>query len=182
MTFDLQLPNIPFPNRKRQSFGVSTASAMLEKAVRDFRAFQSCTDVIRSGDHAFNVCLSIWHLHDWAHADATETELEIIGTFLGRPVRSKTEFSIALQRACPLLKICRIMATAGKHTKVDTYPDPTVETMFDIYQSTGPDERFTVRWGMTFDGRSYDAADVFDECLLFWGRLFATLNWTHSGG
>lgn len=173
---------IPFPERLRQSFGISKATDLLAKAIREFNDFKNCKDMVRSGDHAFNICLSIWHLVDWTHADMTPEERRKAAQHLGMPVNTLTELSIAVQRGCRMNTICRIMATAGKHVEVtNKYADKTIQTIFNVYQRFGPSGESTeFRWAMTFQGDSFEALDVLREALHFWQSLFAAIGWVKS--
>lgn len=164
--------------RPRQTFGIYDSGQLLQKIERELADLERCQDFVRSGDHAFNICLSLWHMTDWVFADMNQEERHIVAKLINGKFDRSTAFGVAVQRAFPLIRICRTMATAGKHVIVDKYPDPSVETMIDIYEKVGQsDDQYVFRWGMTFNGKQYDATDVFHRVADFWRSIFSALGW-----
>ena len=154
---------------------------MLWKAYREFADFKRCENIQRSGDHAFNLCVSIWHLHDWAFADMSPEERRSASGYLEFPIHKKSDFARAIQRRCKEVRICRVMATAGKHVEVDTYPEPTIETAFDIYEHVRDESKpFVLRWSLSYQGSHLDAEDMFFDALRFWQDLFGHLGWVEG--
>ncbi|MCA8016743.1 hypothetical protein LGM38_32400 [Burkholderia vietnamiensis] len=172
------LVEIPFPDRKRQSFGISSARDLLAKIERELSEFEGCTHFVRAGDHAFNLCLSLWHMTDWAFADMTPDECCKAQQFLGTVFNKPSEFSVAVQKAEPALKICRIMATASKHVEVTKFPEPSLDTMIDIYaHATDVDAPIILKWGVSIEGASYSMLDVFKCATSFWTSFFVAMGW-----
>lgn len=175
---DAGLFEVPFPDRKRQSFGISTARDLLAKIERELSAFEGCEHFIRAGDHAFNLCLSLWHMTDWTFADMTSDECHKAGAFLGAAFAKSPDFGVAVQKAEPALRICRVMATASKHVEVTKFPEPTLDTMIDIYEhSAVVDGPLILKWGVNYLGESYSMLDVFKRAIAFWLKLFVAIGW-----
>lgn len=167
-----------FPNRKRQIFGVWTATGLLAKIEREFAEFEQCQHFVRSGDHAFNLCLSLWHLVDWTFADMTEEERQRAEQFTNRTFTKSSEFGVAAQEIEPMIHICRVMATAGKHAEVKHHPEPTLDTMIDIYEDSSlVDGPFFFKWGVEYKEKSYDIHHVFKQAISFWRDLFVAIGW-----
>jgi len=173
--------SLPFPDRLRQSFGVASATHLLRKALREFDDFKRSGDIQRSGDHAFNLCVSIWHLHDWSFADMSPEERARASEYLCMSIRKKSDFAAAVQKSCKEVRICRVMATAGKHVVVDTFPDPTIATAFASYEHLHDDsEPLIWRWSLSCGDTHLDAEDMFNTALEFWRKLFEHLGWLES--
>ncbi|MDB5783823.1 hypothetical protein [Caballeronia mineralivorans] len=166
-----------FPERLRQSFGVSTAAGLFGKAHRELTAYRESNDMLRTADHAFNFCVSAWQLVDWVFKDMSDQEREHVGDYLGKPIKTQTELAIAVQKACPSLKICRVIATAGKHVTVDYYPDRTISTALHL---DGSHPHYKVRWSLTYAGEICDAVEIFENALKFWDGLLRRIGWLEA--
>lgn len=173
---DSLLPEIP--DRLRQSFGVSTAVHLFHKAAREVVAFNECDDYLRSADHAFNACLSIWHLVDWTFKNANEDDKERLAAQLGMEIVKQSDLAIAVQKACYANRICRVMATASKHVEVDKFPDETIQTYVNLYEQViDGDERYLFRWAVSFEGDVIEASKMLADAISFWERLFREIGW-----
>ncbi|SPR97620.1 phage integrase central domain-containing protein [Cupriavidus taiwanensis] len=124
-----------------------------------------------AGDAALNFAMSAWHLHDWLWADLSEDSngVDDLSAALDGGIKTKADFIRAIYRRCPAVRVCRVIATAGKHVKVDTFPEPSLRTRMEHKH----DHRR--RWQIDLKGVSTPASTVFKEAFRFWEDLLSQL-------
>lgn len=175
------MPRIPppkFPKRPRQSFLVNDASQLFRKLSAEVNLFlNSQFDTMRSGHLALNIAMTAWHMNDWVYADMDEHQREVAASFLGARVASYKDFVSATTAYCEDLRMCQVIATASKHVEVESRPDPSLHTRFEIVD-VGVDEArpqlFTI-WIIKSGGSKHPAQEVFKRVHRFWEDMLSNL-------
>lgn len=173
----MKIPLPEFPNRLPQSFMVGQTRHLFSKAGRELAAFinDNGSSWYVAGDAGLNFAMSIWHLHDWLWADLTEDSSGVayLSASLGVPITKKEDFVRVIYKKCPAMRICRVIATAGKHVDVTKFPDPTLRTHAPLSKDENGVQRR--EWHIEAGGRNRPAADIFKEAFRFWEDLLSDL-------
>jgi len=185
----------------QQTFLVRSWQAMMAKLHFEIDEFDQTrlTDPnseIRSY-RALNVAWTVWHIHDWFWewvCDASPNTSVAVNTHLGTNLiadgqaksRAKreiqTKFADAIAARYPNIGRCRTIATAAKHSKAESRPDPLLTTRgVHVLQlraeTTLPLEPsvqfFDVR--VFHDREVVDADRVFKGAASEWGQFFTAV-------
>lgn len=178
------MPKIPvprFPKRPSQSFNIGEASHLLRKLTSEIHQFtKSSSSSTLSGYHALNIAMTAWHMVDWVNADMDAHQREIATQLFGRPISNQKNLAVAVTNTCEALRICQVIATAGKHVEVKCRPEPLLATRFKLIrpepcEAKLPGEGLTCIWVIKRDGKEYLAEEVFKEAHRFWEDLLSDL-------
>ena len=177
-----------------QSFAVTCWQDMMRKLRFEINEFERTRGVdggnAERGYRALNVAWTAWHLHDWffeGRMDAGDEFLAVVVPAFPekkfnearRPERLRS-FGKALTEKYWALRVCRTIATAGKHGKAESWPE------YDLI--TGPVRPVVIGHSISyedvriqFDGAFYEARDVFLRALGNWEDFFRTIGWSYPG-
>ena len=178
------MPRIPipkFPKRAHQSFNIGDASQLLRKLTVEIHEFtKSNSSSTLSGYLALNIAMTAWHMVDWVSADMDMDQRETATRCLGRPISNHNDLAAAVTSACEALRICQVIATAGKHVEVKRRPDPSLATRFKLVKPSPnkarlPGEGLSYIWVIKRNGKEYLAEEVFKEAHRFWEDLLSRL-------
>jgi hypothetical protein len=178
------MPRIPipkFPKRAHQSFNIGDASQLLRKLTVEIHEFtKSNSSSTLSGYLALNIAMTAWHMVDWVIADMDVDQRETATRCLGRPISTLSNLAEAATNACRALRICQVIATAGKHVKVKTRPDPSLATRFKLVKPSPnkarlPGEGLSYIWVIERKGKEYLAEEIFKKTHRFWEDLLSHL-------
>ncbi len=178
------MPRIPipkFPRRAHQSFNIGDASQLLRKLTVEIHEFtKSNSSSTLSGYLALNIAMTAWHMVDWVSADMNADQREAATQCLGRPIANHKDLASAVTSICEALRICQVIATAGKHVEVKRRPDPSLATSFKLVKSNSnkarlPGEGLSYIWVIKRNGKKYLAEEVFKEVHRFWEDLLSYL-------
>ena len=125
---------MPLPSRD-QTFAFEDCRELLRKLEREIdrylevvgrdeqepEALLKLVDQLR--DSAFNAAVTAWHLCDWVFNDMTPEQRQRLG------FTSLSDLQKHVRETCRALYLCRQAATASKHWKVNSHPDPDVEVV-----------------------------------------------------
>jgi hypothetical protein len=178
------MPKIPirkFPKRASQSFNIGEASQLMRKLTVEIHKFtKSNSSSTLSGYLALNIAMTAWHMVDWVSADMGANQRETATRCLGRPIFNHNDLAAAVTNACEALRICQVIATAGKHVEVKSRPDPSLATKFRLVKPSPnkarlPGEGLSYIWVIERNGKEYLAEEVFKEAHRFWESLLSRL-------
>ncbi len=178
------MPKIPipkFPKRVSQSFNIREASQLLRKLTVEIHQFtKSDFSSTLSGYLALNIAMTAWHIVDWVSADMETDQREMATRYFGRPISNNVDLAAAVTSACEALRICQVIATAGKHVEVRRRPDPSLVTKFKLVRPNQnkaklPGEGLSYIWVIHRNGKEYLAEEVFKEAHRFWEDLLSHL-------
>ena len=178
------MPRIPIPKfskRAHQSFNIGDASQLLRKLTVEIHEFtKSNSSSTLSGYLALNIAMTAWHMVDWVSADMDVDQRETATRCLGRPISTHNDLAAAVTDACQALRICQVIAIAGKHVKVTSRPDPSLATRFKLVKPSPnkarlPGEGLPYIWIIERNGKEYLAEEVFKEAHGFWEDLLSHL-------
>ena len=178
------MPRIPIPKcskRAHQSFNIGDASQLLRKLTVEIHQFiKSNSSSSMSGYLALNIAMTAWHMVDWLSADMGVDQRETATRCLGRPISDHKDLAAAVTSACEALRICQVIATAGKHVEVKSRPDPSLSTSFKLVKPSLnkarlPGGGLSYIWVIERSGKVYLAEDVFKEAHRFWENLLSHL-------
>jgi len=124
--------------------------------------------------------MTAWHMVDWVNADMDEDQRKMATAYLGQPISNHSDLAAAVTTVCADLRICQVIATAGKHVKVKRRPDPTLSTNFKLVKSNPnvarlPGEGLSYIWIIKHSGKEYLAKEVFKKVHRFWEDLLSHL-------
>lgn len=131
----------------QQSFLVRSWQEMFAKLHFELSEWDRTRDADTSAEvrsyRALNIAWTAWHLHDWfwvwVSVDRPDL-IDAISTVLAAPLKVdrtapsrvrqnyQASFAKALEKKYPSIGTCRILATAGKHSKAEHRPDPDLLT------------------------------------------------------
>lgn len=178
------MPRIPipkFPKRAAQSFNIGEAKHLLRKLTVEIHQFtESNASSTLSGYLAVNIAMTAWHMVDWVSADMDVAQRKMVTRRLGRPISSHNDLVAAVTDACEALRICQVIATAGKHAEVNRRPDPSLATRFKLVKPSPnkprlPGQSLTYIWVIERNGKEYLAEQVFKQAYRFWEDLLSYL-------
>lgn len=175
------MPKIPlprFPDRLSQSFIIGDASHLLRKLTSEVSAFIDNQDeIVKSGRLALNIAMTAWHMVDWTFADMDADQRVLAGRQLGRKINTQRDFAAAATEACEALRMCQVIATAGKHVEVSTRPDPSLVTRLEFFEvnADGASGQVGAMWIIERDGKKYPAEETFNQVHRFWEDLLSSL-------
>lgn len=178
------MPRIPapkFPKRAHQSFNIGDASQLMRKLTVEIHRFtKSNSSSTISGYLALNIAMTAWHMVDWVDADMDADQRETATRYLGQTISNHKGFVVAVTTACDALRICQVIATAGKHVEVKNRPDPSLSTRFKLVKSYPnkarlPGEGLSYIWVIKRSGKEYLAEEIFKEVHRFWEDLLSHL-------
>jgi hypothetical protein len=181
------MPKIPipqFPKRASQSFNIGDASQLLRKLTIEIHQFtESSFSSTLSGYLALNIAMTAWHMVDWVSADMNTVQRKEATRYLGRPISNNVDLAVAVTSACEALRICQVIATAGKHVEVKRRPDPSLATKFKLVKPSPnkarlPGEGLSYIWVIKRNGKEYLAEEIFKEAHRFWENLLSHLGMT----
>jgi hypothetical protein len=178
------MPKIPFPKfpkRAPQSFNIGDASQLLRKLTVEILQFiESNSSSTLSGYLALNIAMTAWHMVDWVSADMDAEQRRVATQYLGRPISNHDDLASAVTSVCEAMRICQVIATAGKHVEVRRRPDPTLATMFKLvkpHPDKGmlPGEGLSYIWVIKCNRNEYLAGEIFKKAHRFWEDLLSRL-------
>ena len=168
-----------FPSRPH-TFALENCRNLLDKLKREIARLNGAAsdDFDTHNDSAFNAAVTAWHLCDWVFADMTADQRDEL------KIHSVEEMREHARKQCRALHLCRQVATASKHWRVERYPDSkvkaitTANSIFPVSETIPATETqpptiqlFVERGCFLYfdDGGEVKAAeDVFDAALHFW--------------
>jgi hypothetical protein len=184
----LTIPIPKFPKRASQSFNIQDVSQMMRKLTAELSQFmESQASSTMSGYLALNIAMTAWHMVDWLNKDmnAEQRKCAVQNLKSNKPISDEKLLGKAVTNACNALRICQVIATAGKHVKVEGKPDRTLATHFKIVrpnpdEAKRPGEGLSYIWIITRNPRKrkkeeYLAETVFKEAHRFWEDLLSHL-------
>lgn len=175
------MPKIPpprFPDRLRQSFLIAEAPQLLGKLTAEIHQFTtSHFDTLKSGHLALNIAMTAWHMVDWVFADMNADQRALAGQILGGSIEKKGDLAALATKACEALRICQVIATAGKHVEVASRPDPSLTTRFELVDLSADDTnpQLLTAWVIEREGKEYPADQIFKDVHRFWENLLSDL-------
>jgi hypothetical protein len=178
------MPNIPipkFPKRASQSFNIGDASHLFRKLTVEIHQFTKSNFSSTLGGYlALNIAITAWQMVDWVDADMDSDQRQAACRYLGRPISDHNDLAAAATSACKELRVCQVIATAGKHAEVKRRPDPSLVTKFRIVRPSRkkvrlPGEGLSYIWVIEFNGKEYLAEEVFKKAHRFWEDLLSRL-------
>jgi len=107
-----------------------------------------------------------WHMADWAFAALSEEEQA--------SHKNVAEFRKWLRGENRSLAICRMIADAHKHSKVDRNPDPNVSTRYIL--GPGKLEQASTTWLIVDDKDLLEPRQVIEDAVMFWVRFLGDRN------
>lgn len=182
--------------RGEQTFGVRTWRDVFRKLCFELNEFvetrSSDRDMAARGYRALNLAWTTWHLHDWffeERMDAGDCFLAI-----AEPAFPEVDFSTKknererltlfgdkLASKFEALRICRTLATAGKHAKATSRPMPELraqEVQPIAWMPPGPDGRICCDVRILVGTMPWDARDLFVQAIADWRNFFALIDET----
>lgn len=130
---------------------------------------------------AMDCAMSIWHLPEWfAESVSALNPITSLCAFLDIPNHDAfTSLPFATLRnaavkKCTDLDVCRVIANASKHSKVDIKPRPGLSTFCYQSMANRGSEAFMrpVMWIRVDEGATQrDMRDVFHACFVFWSNI-----------
>ena len=178
------MPKIPlprFPGRAHQSFNIGEASQLFRKLTVEIHQFTKAhSSSTLSCYLALNIAMTAWHMIDWVSVDMNADQREEATRRFGRPISNHNNLAAAVTDACEALRICQLIATAGKHVEVKRRLDPSLATRFklvkpDPNKARLPGEGLSYIWVIERNGKEYLAGEVFKEAHRFWEDLLSHL-------
>jgi hypothetical protein len=158
---------MPLPSRA-QTFAFDNCRDLLNKLEREIDRYQEVAGhderddpeallklVSQLTDSAFNAAVTAWQLCDWVFNDMTPEQRQKLR------VSSLGDLQKHVRENCRALYLCRQAATASKHWKVNSHPDPDVDVVV-WHDNAG--------WTIHFDdgGQKQPAYVVFELAHAFW--------------
>lgn len=179
-----------------RSFGIRTWQDMFQKLSFELDEFvatrSSDRDMAARSYRALNLAWTAWHLHDWffeGQMDAGDRCLSVVKAALPdadfTKIREKRAqlslFGNALAKRFEALRICRTLATAGKHAKAERLSMPELRTHevrpipWMPESSHGP-----VCWDVRIlvGNEPWDALDLFRQAQADWQEFFKQIGVT----
>ena len=113
-----------FPSRPH-TFALENCRNLLDKLKREIARLNGAAsdDFDTHNDSAFNAAVTAWHLCDWVFADMTADQRDEL------KIHSVEEMREHARKQCRALHLCRQVATASKHWRVERYPDSKVKAI-----------------------------------------------------
>jgi hypothetical protein len=114
---------------------------------------------------AFNVAVTAWHMSDWVFIERRDA-----GVLSGQV----QDFQIDVQARCRALRLCKHVATASKHYRVERKPDPSIKVIVQANETPIADDMSDVddarHWDIVIldDTGPTDALAVFYAAQAFW--------------
>jgi hypothetical protein len=170
-----------FPSRPH-TFALENCRNLLDKLKREIDRLRSAAsdDFNTHNDSAFNAAVTAWHLCDWVFADMTPDQRGKLNILKIEDMRGYA------RTQCRALHLCRQVATASKHWRVERYPDPNVKVITtansipvtETIQPAGTQPakiQLLIERGCFLyfddDGDVRAAEDVFDDASQFWTQF-----------
>ena len=163
-----------FPGRP-QTFALENCRNLLDKLKREIDRLISAADddFDAHNDSAFNAAVTAWHLCDWVFEDMTEAHCDKFN------IHSRKQMQDYARTHCRALHLCRQVATASKHWRIERHPDPNVRviTTANPIPTTSETEwpKLYIEPGCYVyfddDGEVKAAEDVFSEAFDFWTQF-----------
>ncbi|WP_321895961.1 hypothetical protein [Paraburkholderia heleia] len=106
-----------------------------------------------------------WHMADWVYHSLPELKR--------REFPREKHYRQFVQNDSPALAICREIADASKHSRIDANPNPSIETRFVRTRepSTGSE---SIWWFVVTSGHLRDIRQVIDSAVMYWCRTLDT--------
>ncbi|TAN29639.1 MAG: hypothetical protein EPN31_06060 [Castellaniella sp.] len=177
-----------------QSFGIRTWQDMFRKLCFELEEFV----ITRGSDHnlaargyrALNLAWTAWHLHDWffeSQMDAGDLKLAVVKLVFPsadfEAKKSKRErlalFGEELAARFEALRICRTLATAGKHGKAEHRPMSELrahEVRPIEWMPPGPNGPIYYDVRILVGNVPWDARDLFVQAIADWRNFFALIS------
>jgi hypothetical protein len=184
-----------------QTFGVRSWQDMFQKLCFELDEFEVTRGTDRNmaarGYRALNLAWTTWHIHDWffeGRMDAGDYNLDVV-----RPVFPDVIFVTnkdkifdldkdkparlallgnALADRFEALKICRTLATAGKHGKAERKPMATL-TAREVepieWMPPGPNGPIYFDVRVLVGKTPWDARDLFQQAKADWRQFFTQI-------
>ncbi len=176
-----------------QSFGIRSWQDMFRKLCFELEEFVATRGSDRNlaarGYRAVNLAWTAWHLHDWffeGQMDAGDLKLAVV-----RPVFPDANFEAKKRKQDRLtlfgseladrfeaLKICRTLATAGKHGKAEHRPMPELraqEVRPIEWMPPGPNGPICYDVRILVGNKPWDTRDLFVQAVADWRNFFALI-------
>lgn len=179
--------------RGSQTFGVLSWQDMFRKLAFEMDEFEATRstdrDMAARSYRALNLAWTAWHLHDWlfeflagASADVwakVELALPTLDFSKAKNDRDRlSAFGRAVAERFNALRICRTLATAGKHAKATNLamPELSAEDVCPIpWMPVGPNGPVLQDVRILVGKQPWDALDLFRQASADWRELFARL-------
>lgn len=136
---------------------------------------------------AFNTAVTAWHLADWVWRDMTRDQRQQLeadwNTKLNVEDDKGGDFRRELRQKKREIAICREIATASKHVKVNQSPDPTIDTVASARTSkvlndgepvkVGAGFLVVPRWTLKVQDRAErrDFIEIIDSVIEYWNEF-----------
>lgn len=119
------------PDQPRKTFHISTPRDMLRKLEWDIKQLVAISPfTLEHHYQAMNCAVTAWQMGDWVHA--------ALSTGQRAQFASPRKFRDHVRAKCRWLSICRELADAAKHGKLNDDPSPVIGTaQLHIYQTPG---------------------------------------------
>ena len=167
-----------FPDRQPQSFQIGDCSHLYHKLAYELQQFsKQDIDFFERGYLGLNIAMTAWHILDWLWYDMEQDkQLQNMATqILQTKISKKGDLAASLTLHCNALRICQVIATAGKHGKVTDRPDTTIETGFIRVDARNKDDSSQDLWVISYQGNNYVAEEVFLAVEMFWKEFLQKL-------
>ncbi|WP_143514748.1 hypothetical protein [Pseudomonas putida] len=119
---------------------------------------------------SMNCAVTAWHVLDWIWQFSNEQQRSYLSVVLkSNQVKSLRDFSIAVQRICPAIGLCRQIGTAIKHVALDF-------NRFEVATKVERVEGASHYRVLIVDGENeYVDTDVYRTALDVWCRIYVHL-------
>lgn len=179
--------------RGSQTFGVLSWQDMFRKLAFEMDEFEATRstdrDMAARSYRALNLAWTAWHLHDWlfeflagASADVwakVELALPTLDFSKAKNDRDRlSAFGRAVAERFTALRICRTLATAGKHAQATNLamPELSAEDVCPIpWMPVGPNGPVLQDVRILVGKQPWDALDLFRQASADWRELLARL-------
>jgi hypothetical protein len=160
-----------------QTFAMNDCRDMLDKLkweIEQLKRAETKHDPMHLKFGCYNAAVTAWQLADWICADATDAQKDALEI---RRKTAKLELSALQAKArseCRELYLCRQIATASKHRKVDLYFDRAIDAGIEAGTPTPLSGPFSLAaWDAFVDdnGVKRHAIEVFEVTLHYWTNI-----------
>jgi hypothetical protein len=125
-------------------------------------------------DHGINFAWTAWHMADWVWADMTGAQRHQVAVEAGADPNKfvLADFQPYVCSKSRALALCRIIATAAKHSEcrfgadIDMDPDVSLGPTFFVAGVSTPQRRWVLK--LDVDGDRVPATEVFEAALGYW--------------
>ncbi len=148
-----------------KTFDLTRPTDYLDKLEWEFQRMMSAGEVPdrELNYHFLNFAVTAWHMADWTFPFISNEQKESLH------LTCKQDLQSLLSRSSPHIKMCREIANASKHFKIDRSPNPTINTSStNIQIRDGERPCVLTFWTVSLDGERYSIDEIASKCLLYW--------------